>query len=168
MCNTRTQVTHRTSRLWEDVSVYELVSNSLSLRDVWFSPPAQDHLWCRISAHVFLVDLLMAASYRSCRSNTSEFKKFGLVNRVMVDRTQTHLVLLQFLSLLLLQQGPASLCLQPLLLQLPPALLQLALPQPTGLLLLLQPLGLLRCCRALQNRNSLRAFLFHLFHNIID
>lgn len=34
----------------------------LSLRDVWLSPPAQDHLCWRISAHVFFVDLLMAAS----------------------------------------------------------------------------------------------------------
>lgn len=42
--------------------------NSLSLREVWLSPPAQDHLCWRISAHVFFVDLLIAASYRSWRS----------------------------------------------------------------------------------------------------
>lgn len=58
----------------------------------------------------------------------------------------SHLVLFEFLPLLLLQQSSTLLGLQPLLLQLPPAVLQLALPQTSGLLLLLQPLGLLRRC----------------------
>lgn len=39
------------------------------------SPPAQDHLCCRISAHVFLVDLLMAASYLSYRTRPVRFKQ---------------------------------------------------------------------------------------------
>lgn len=34
----------------------------VSLRDVWFKPPAQDHLCWRISAQVFLVDLFIACS----------------------------------------------------------------------------------------------------------
>lgn len=48
-----------------------LFRDSLSLREVWLSPPAQDHLCWRISAHVFFVDLLMADSYLSWRNTQS-------------------------------------------------------------------------------------------------
>lgn len=48
---------------------WSFIWNSLSLRDVWLSPPAQDHLCWRISAHVFFVDLLIADSYLSWRGH---------------------------------------------------------------------------------------------------
>lgn len=60
--------------------------------------------------------------------------------------TQTHLVFLQLLPLPLLQSCSALLGFEPLLLQPPPALLQLLLPQGLGLLLLLQPHCLLGRC----------------------
>lgn len=56
---------------------------------------------------------------------------------------QTHLVFLQLLPLSLLQGSPALLGFEPLLLQPPPALLELLLPQCLSLLLLLQPHRLL-------------------------
>ena len=60
--------------------------------------------------------------------------------------TQTHLVFLELLSLPLLQSRSALLGFDPLLLQPPPALLELLLPQCFGLLLLLQPYCLLGRC----------------------
>lgn len=65
------------------------------------------------------------------------------------------LVLLKLLTLLFLQQGSTLLGLQSLLLQLPPAVLQLALPQTPCLLLLLQPLGLLRRCGHREGRTHI-------------
>lgn len=51
------------------------IDDLLSLREVWFNPPAHDHLCWRISAQVFLVDLLMADSYLSCRKTDNHMIK---------------------------------------------------------------------------------------------
>lgn len=51
---------------WFYVDSYMSSIYSLSLwLEFWLRAPAQDHLCWRISAQVFLVDLWMAAAYRS-------------------------------------------------------------------------------------------------------
>lgn len=73
----------------------------------------------------------------------------------------SHLVLLEFLSLFLLQQGSPFLRLQPLLLQLPPALLQLTFTQTSSFFLLLQPLSFL--CRWEDERKTV--FVYTVFNS---
>ena len=55
---------------WCRAELWYSVAYSLSLWLLRWRPPAQDPLCWRISAHVFLVDLWMAASYFSYQSTT--------------------------------------------------------------------------------------------------